>query len=312
MPRFSVIIPLYNKEKDFPLTLKGVLQQTFEDFELLIINDGSTDNSLAVAESVKDERIKIYSKNNEGLAATRNFGVAKAASEHVVWIDADDYWHPWHLENIDAILKKFPEAQWFSTAYEIRYNENLTRKMVSPFSAKENDWIGEVNFFEYSLADSAAHPSSVGMRKSFFLSLGGHNTDITFSEDTDLWIRAGLKAPIAFSNKVSAVIILDSTNRLNHSSLQSRAYPDYDSYDQASETNPALKKYLSVHRYSISMLYKLAGDTSNFKKYRGKLSTAELNLKQKLLLSLPRTVLAAAKGLKEFLQKYGLYFSTYR
>ena len=312
MPRFSVIIPLYNKEEDFPSTLKSVMSQTFKDFEVIIVNDGSTDNSLAVAESIKDGRIKIYSKENEGLAATRNYAVAKATSENVVWIDADDYWLPWHLENIDAILAKFPEAHWFATAYNKKHNDKLTRKMVSPFADITEDWIGQVNYFEYSLADSAATGSSVGFKKRFFQSLGGHKTDITFSEDTDLWIRAALKAPLAFSNKVSAVINLDSNNRLNHSSLKSRIYPDFDLYDKEAETNPALKQYLNVHRYSIAIQYKLAGDKANFEKYKSKLILEGLNAKQKLLLSLPRQVLIKSKAFKEFLHQSGFYFSTYR
>ncbi|WP_271394010.1 glycosyltransferase family 2 protein [Aequorivita sinensis] len=312
MPRFSVVIPLYNKEKDFPLTLDSVISQNFTDFEVIIVNDGSTDNSLAVAEAVSDERIKIFSKKNEGLSATRNFGVDKASAENVVFIDADDYWYPNHLQNMNAILNKFPEAKWFATAYEKKINNKLTRKMVSPLSERVNDWIGKVNFFECSLADSVAHPSSFGMKKDFFVALGGHNTAITFSEDTDLWIRAGLASPIAFSNKVSAVINLDSNNRLNHSSLKSRIYPDFDLYDKEAETNPALKQYLNVHRYSIAIQYKLAGDKVNFEKYKSKLILEGLNAKQKLLLSLPRQVLIKSKAFKEFLHQSGFYFSTYR
>ncbi len=312
MPRFSVIIPLYNKEKDFPLTLKGVMDQTFTDFEVIIVNDGSSDNSLAIAEAIQDDRIKIFSKKNEGLAATRNFGVAQATAKDVVLLDADDYWHPWHLENMDAILKKFPEAKWFATSYEKKYNDRLTRKMVSPLTEMAENWIGEVNFFEYSLADSAAHPSSVGMKKSFFLGLGGHNTSITFSEDTDLWIRAALKAPLAFSNKVSALIMLDSSNRINHSSAKSRIYPDFDLYESKAKELPELKRYLDVHRYSIALHYKLAGDKENFKKYLKNLDLDSLNSKQKLLLKLPRTVLLSSKAVKEFLHQRGWYFSVYQ
>ena len=312
MPRFSVIIPLYNKEKDFPATLQSVMAQTFRDFEVIIVNDGSTDNSLAVAESFKDDRIKIFSKKNEGLAATRNYAVKKARSENIAWIDADDFWYPFHLENMNMILNKFPEAQWFAAAYEKKINDKLTREMVSPFTKIASDWIGQVNYFENSLADSAAHPSSVGFKKSFFTELGGHNTSVTFSEDTDLWIRAALKAPIAFCNKVSTVIILDSSNRINHSSLKSRIYPDYDIYDAEAEKNEALKKYLNIHRYSIGLQYKMAGDLENFKKYRAKLTTRYLNSKQKLLLGLPRPILIASKALKEFFHKFGFYYSTYK
>ncbi len=170
MPKFSVVIPLYNKEKDFPYTLKSVLAQTVSNFELLIINDGSTDNSLAVAEAAaeKNKRIKIFSKENEGLAATRNFGVENASAENVVFLDADDYWYPFHLENMGEILEKFPDAKWFATAYEKKYNEKLTRKMVSPLNEKKENYIGEVDFFDNSLADSIVTGIKFWNEKKFF------------------------------------------------------------------------------------------------------------------------------------------------
>ncbi len=312
MPRFSVVIPLYNKEKDFPLTLKSLMAQTFKDFEVIIVNDGSTDNSLAIAEAEIDERIKIYSKKNEGLAATRNYGVARATAENVVFLDADDYWYPFHLDNMDAILNKFPEAQWFATVYEKKYNETLTRKMVSPLTELAEDWIGEASYFENSLGDSAVTGSSLGMKKSFFLDLGGHNTKITFAEDTDLWIRAALKEPVAFSNKVSVKIMLNTSNRINHTSLKSRIYPDFDKYNSEAEKNSSLRKYLDVHRFSIALSYKLAGDLGNFKKYRDKIAPSSLNAKQKLLLDLPLAVLLASKAFKQLLHSFGIYFSVYR
>lgn len=312
MPRFSVIIPLYNKEKDFPLTLKGVMDQTFKDFEVIIVNDGSTDNSLAVAESIRDERIKIHNRKNEGVAAARNYGVEHALADDVVFLDADDLWLPNHLENIDAILRKFPEASWYATAYEKKYNEKMTRKMVSPLLEMPEEWIGPVNYFENSLADSAALSSSVGMKKRFFIELGGFNTSLNFSEDTDLWIRAALKEFLIFANRISAVIKLDSTNRANHSSVKSRSYATLDIYESEAKKDPFLRKYLDVHYFSIALNYKLAGDNANFKKYRDRISISNLNEKQKLFLKLPRQVLNTFKFVKHLLHKSGFYFSVYR
>lgn len=314
MTKFSVVIPLYNKEKDFPLTLSSVLAQAYTDFEVIIINDGSTDGSLAIAETeaLKDKRIKIFTNKNQGLAATRNYGVEKANCTYIAFLDADDYWEPWHLENLNTILLNFPEAQWFSAAYKKVYNYNLTRKMVSPLDQKGDDWIGKINFFKNSLADSMVHPSCLGMKKSFFLNLGGHNTNITFAEDTDLWIRAALKAPLYFSNKVSAKIILNSSNRINHSKLNSRTYPNFDDYASEAKKNPALRKYIDVHLFSIALGYKLAGDSKNFNDYKSKISLKNLNSKQVLLLKTPRKVVLASKLFKQKLQDFGVYFSIYR
>ena len=104
MSKFSIIIPLYNKEKDIKKTLKSVLNQSFEDFEIIIINDGSTDNSEEIVKSIIDKRIFLYTKNNEGVSIARNYGVEKATSGFIAFLDADDYWHPNHLENLHTLL----------------------------------------------------------------------------------------------------------------------------------------------------------------------------------------------------------------
>ncbi len=106
--------------------------------------------------------------------------------------------------------------------------------------------------------------------------------------------------------------MLDSSNRINHTSAKTRIYPDFDAFDSEAEKNSSLKKYLDVHRFSIALHYKLAGDLKNFKKYRGKIAATNLNSKQKLLLDLPRAVLLASKSVKNFLHESGLYFSVYK
>src|SRR5690606_12962360 len=97
MAFFSIIVPLYNKEKYLKATLKSVLQQTFIDFEIIIVNDGSTDKSLEIAKSFKNERIKIYTQENQGVSAARNLGIEKSTSEYCCFLDADDVWKDNHL-----------------------------------------------------------------------------------------------------------------------------------------------------------------------------------------------------------------------
>uniref|UniRef100_A0A4W5LYG6 Glycosyltransferase 2-like domain-containing protein n=1 Tax=Hucho hucho TaxID=62062 RepID=A0A4W5LYG6_9TELE len=107
MSFFSVIIPLYNKECFIENTLKSVLSQTFTAFEVIIINDGSTDKSEEKALQFKDSRIRYYSKENGGVSTARNFGIDKAKSVYITFIDADDYWYPTFLESIPFFLYFF-------------------------------------------------------------------------------------------------------------------------------------------------------------------------------------------------------------
>ena len=91
-PFFSIVIPLYNKEPFIEKTIQSVLDQTFKDFEIIIINDGSTDKSLGEVECLNDERISIFTIINQGVSHARNHGIHKAKGHYIAFLDADDYW----------------------------------------------------------------------------------------------------------------------------------------------------------------------------------------------------------------------------
>ena len=99
--QFSVVIPLYNKEEFVAQTLKSVVGQTYQNFEVVIVNDYSNDNSLDVVKAIDDHRIKIIEHSeNKGLSASRNTGISAATHTHIAFLDADDYWDSTFLETI--------------------------------------------------------------------------------------------------------------------------------------------------------------------------------------------------------------------
>ena len=105
MATISIVIPLYNKGFIISETLDSVLAQTFTDFEIIIVNDGSTDNGFEIVSQFSDKRIKLFQQQNKGAAAARNLGIEKATGELIAFLDADDYWYPNHLEVVlDIIL----------------------------------------------------------------------------------------------------------------------------------------------------------------------------------------------------------------
>ena len=91
-PFFSIVIPLYNKENYIGHTLKSVLNQAFQDFEIIIVNDGSTDKSLEKVNSIKDARVQLFSIENRGVSYARNYGIEKALASLIIFLDADDTW----------------------------------------------------------------------------------------------------------------------------------------------------------------------------------------------------------------------------
>src|SRR4028118_518511 len=110
MPQISVIIPAYNAERTIRETIESVQQQTFLDLELIVINDGSKDRTVELVQSIKDDRLKIFSYENGGVCVARNRGIDHANGEFIAFLDADDLWTPDKLELQAAALKQHPEA----------------------------------------------------------------------------------------------------------------------------------------------------------------------------------------------------------
>lgn len=315
MSKFSVIIPLYNKERDILKTLNSVFLQTFSDFEIVLVNDGSTDGSEAVVKKLEDPRISYFSKKNEGVAKTRNFGVAKANSPFVAFLDADDYWHPHHLENLNSLTEKFPDQQWYATAYERKSNERLIAPMISPIMQKPKGWTGVVDdYFQNSLINSLAWTSAVCFKTTFFKELNGFDATITHGagEDTDLWIRAALKAPLVFSTTISARHNLDGSNRISHTPTLTRNYMDISKYEAIAKDNIYLKKYLDLNSYSFAIQHKLANDKIAFQKYSEKIDRDNLSGRQRYLLRQPRNFLRLLIKSKGFAEKLGIRLTSFK
>ena len=102
----SVVIPLYNKEKQVAHTLQSVLRQTFQDFEIVIVDDGSTDHSVEEVEKVRDTRIRLVHQQNAGVSAARNRGISEAKYDLIAFLDADDEWKPEYLETQYGLYQK--------------------------------------------------------------------------------------------------------------------------------------------------------------------------------------------------------------
>jgi glycosyltransferase involved in cell wall biosynthesis len=144
MPLISVIIPVYNGEKTIQETIKSVLQQTFTDFELIIINDGSTDSTLEKIAQFKDDRIKVLSFPNKGLATSRNRGITNSHGDYLAFIDADDLWTQDKLQAQLRALQHHPEAvlayswtdyidedsRFFRSGSHLTFNDYVYKKLL--------------------------------------------------------------------------------------------------------------------------------------------------------------------------------------
>ena len=182
-PRISVVINAYNSERFLRETIKTVLNQTFCDFELLIIDDGSQDRSLSIAQEFTDQRIVILTYQNGGIAKSRNRGLQKASGEFVAFLDHDDLWHPEKLEAQYALLAANPQAgfaySWIDTMDE---NGEPIRKL-SPANHSGNIY---TKLLVKNFIHTASNPL---MRTSYLQAVGGFDENIYGADDWDLFIR---------------------------------------------------------------------------------------------------------------------------
>lgn len=312
-PLISIVIPLYNKEKHIKKTVLSVLDQTFTNFEIIVINDGSTDNSLKTLMTIKDKRLCVFTTKNQGVSKARNFGISKAKGKFIAFLDADDVWLNYHLEDLKNLQEQFPDCGLYCKAYYKKYGR---LKIPSRYNTIPNNtlWTGIIDdYFKASIINSIAWTSAVMATKEVLEQLNGFDKNITLGagEDTDLWIRIALKYKVAFSNKVSAIHVLDSDNRISNSNTNLRQFIDLDQYNEAAKNNPSLKKYLDLNRYSIAIQYKLVSNKKKAQKYVSAIDFTSLNNKQQFLLQQNPFVLRLIVKFVKLLKKLNINLSSF-
>lgn len=201
MPLFSVIIPLYNKASYVGKTIESVLGQTLGNYELIIIDNGSTDGSSEIVAGFTDPRIRIIRlEENIGVSNARNKGVTLSTSPYITFLDADDWWESTFLEEMAGLIERHPNAGIYGTGYYIVKNG---KKRVAPIGVEEGFSEGEINYCKV-YAKTLCMPLTsitVAMPRTIFDEMGGFKPYLKLGEDFDLWIRIVLKHKVVFLNK---------------------------------------------------------------------------------------------------------------
>lgn len=308
MPFFSVIIPLYNKEKFIKNTLESVLNQTFEDFELLIVNDGSTDKSEAIVNSFSDRRIQYFFKKNGGVSSARNYGITRANSEYIVFIDADDLWHSGFLKEMKQLIRSHANDKVFACAIEL---ETPLRTFPARYSFQHRSESQIVNYFSASMKQSVLSCYSAVFHCSVFQKVGMFDEQINSAEDTDMWIRIGLKYEIVFLNLILATYVFDPVG-LSRIPENYHLLTDFRKFETIEKSNPKLKLFLDYNRFSIAVKQKLIGDKKGFRATIEKIDSKSLNIKRKMILKLPSFVLKFLIYFKNTAAQFGLGNSVFK
>lgn len=303
MPFFSVIISLYNKEEFIENTVKSVLNQTFTDFEIIVVNDGSTDQSEAKVLTFQDTRIKFFNKTNGGVSSARNFGIEKSTSNYICFLDADDYWYPDFLNNFYKTISQNSEQKVFSCAIEIQTSKTISPAIYSINSEKNTQL---VNYFEASLKQSILFTSAVAIHKTVFEKVGIFDEKMKTGEDTDLWIRIGLHYPILFMNSILVRYNYDEKG-LSRQIKDFNKSLNYNNFIELEKNNTALKTFLDYNRFSDAIKAKLYENKEHFKLMYSQINHKYLPIKKRILLNMPTYILKVLIKNQNKLSKKSLF-----
>ncbi len=246
----SVVIPLYNKEKSVRATLESVCEQTYTNIEIIVVNDGSTDNSAVVASKYPDTRVRAINKENGGVCSARNRGILEAKGEYVALLDGDDIWDKEYLTEQVKMIRDFPEAAMWGINFAEVNDGRLVRRLETALPEGYRGYVD--NYFQMKgrISDLFCS-SSVVIRREVFDQVGMFDERIKYAEDSDMWFRIIATHRVAFYDRYMVFYQWDAENRALNREIKLKYFLPYyiDKYkDPQYKQNKVF--YIWVNRWS--------------------------------------------------------------
>lgn len=284
----SIVIPLYNKEKSINKTLQSVIEQTFSDWECIIVNDGSTDNSAVVCEefinsftSTHTRSIRLFSKPNGGVSSARNYGIEKSHGEYVAFLDGDDVWEPDYLVALNQLIKDYPNAVLYGLGYGwIKGGERISRAGENFRGIVPNDGTWLMRFWTTTCCAPKAMIQKVGL----------FNDQLTHGEDLDMWWRLMLKGEVVFDNmREYAYYVQDAENRAMHRvpPIDKHVVSIIDQYETARVSNAAFRKAFDTQMIYFLYQYMFTPYMKTARKISAKLDFPQLKFSLRFRMQCP-------------------------
>ncbi|MCU0349452.1 MAG: glycosyltransferase family 2 protein [Flavobacterium sp.] len=310
MPKISVVIPLYNKENFIKETLESVLNQTFTDFEVILVNDGSTDKSGEIVAQFKDERIRFFEQENSGVSKTRNNGIYKASSELIAFLDADDYWYPNHLKEIMDLYETFPNCGMYGSRYYMKISDDFSLQ-TSYSPTVTDDFKGILpDYFLSSMHYRVGLTSAVAIPKKILLQYSCFNTSLNGHEDLELFTKIAIENPVAVTNNFTVQYNFAVENQLSKIQFIQKKIINLDQFISYEKANSSLKKFIDLYRLEYAIQYRIIGENQESNRLFNQIAT-KIPFKTRILLKLPSFLLRFLLKTKRYLRKNGIDFTIY-
>jgi glycosyltransferase involved in cell wall biosynthesis len=285
---FSVIIPLYNKERTIERSIKSVLSQTYKNFEIIIVDDGSTDKGLEILKSFDLSYIKVIRQPNSGVSVARNAGIIASKNEWIAFLDADDEWLPDYLSTIAQLHSQFPNCNVLATSYYLGTRDGCL-KSIHLNGIKFNSKNGILkNYFE--VASKSSPPiwtSAVVVNKTALRDISGFPVNVKLGEDLLTWAKLALNCNIAYCKKPLSIFWHD---KITLNQIRSPEIVDFVGMslqkllaNNNSKQKQQLKRYLCHWHKMRAHLYMINNENVNAKlEIRKALSFNKWNIKVRL------------------------------
>jgi glycosyltransferase involved in cell wall biosynthesis len=296
---FSVIIPLFNKEKEIIRCLDSIFQQTYKSYEIIIIDDGSTDNSVRMINKLYGSLVRLVSIRNQGVSFARNLGIKKANNEYVVFIDADDEWLPNHLKTLKSLIDKYPNCGLYATSYIVKIKDIGSVKKYC------NDGLVK-NYFDLSRpGDQKVWTSCACIPRGVFLAIGGFIVGISHGEDVEMWGRVALHYKVCTSSEQTGIYHKDNLIGLSQGKIK-EVYPfipilrskiDNQGFNYSEKTILSIENHVDAYEWHLVKLLLKEGNVALLKSVIGDSLRYKTNMKKIiyiLFLLLPKVVLKAS------------------
>lgn len=331
---FSIIIPVYDKERHIERCLSSVFSQSYSKYEIIVVDDGSTDKSMQVLNELLQlkggsiyQDIRIFRQSNGGVSSARNKGIGEAKYELIALLDADDAWNPLFLETIRGLTEQYPEAGAYATDYDIvrqngrRYvphHKYIPNKDSDETDRQKHSTLIPNYFKSMIYGEPMITSSSVCIRKETFEKAGMFPEEERLGEDKDMWARIALEYPIAFSWYIGATYYENADNR-----TCLRYIPTYERYfiktlQKKLESNEVPSEFIEdVRKYVSKNLIKLAAKNiktgnAGFAKRLLKDKRCNLSYPEKCIWTIisyvPFRVLHPSISILKFLRDYPLFY----
>ncbi len=260
-PFFSIVVPTYNRANLIAKTINSILQQRYTNYEVIIVDDGSTDDTEAVLKPFLNENIHYFKKENDERSAARNYGTRKAKGDYVSWFDSDDLMLPNHLEEAVIMIQRHKQPEIFALSFTIANGQLKTLRQVILPTPSCNDHLYKQNIL-------ACNP--VFVRKDIALLFPFDETRmLSASEDYELWLRIASKYAIHTSRKITSILIEHAERSVNTAVPKQQITNRFETFLQITLSNKPVVAFLKNKKSNfVARIYLLIATTIAVQGYK--------------------------------------------